>query len=126
MLDNDITLANATDGTSHAFKLVSQSGRSTVRQAADTASSTPFTLSIKFEESVKKGVAYRRGVVRFDRTCSKPTSEYSNEYANAAVYMVFEHPYIMAADSFMKALIEDLTDLLAVAGYQDKLLNGEP
>jgi hypothetical protein len=123
MIADDITVASAIDAGNHVFTLVSMQGRTSIRQAADTASSIDHTLTIKHEDIIKGGQKVRRSLVRIDRKFVTDVS--STPYSPSAAYLVLEQPQLVS-DTQMKANIEDLTDILATSGVIDKLLNGEP
>lgn len=123
MLNTDIVLAGDGGSTrTYAWKApISPGGLLRVNSSSPVG--LPETLSVNHTESKAGGLPLDRHLIRLD--LSKSTA--SGAVVKASFYVVMEvprDPVITAA--MLKDMKTQMVNLLAVSGYMDKLLAGEP
>jgi hypothetical protein len=123
MLNTDITLAgDSSSSRVYSWKSpISPGGILRVNSSAPVG--LPETLSVNHTEGKKGGLPLDRHLIRLDLAKANG----SGAVVTASFYVVMEvprDPIITAA--MLKDMRTQMVNLLATAGYMDKLLAGEP
>jgi hypothetical protein len=121
--NGDIAITSTIAGA-QTYSLMSINGSTSDRKRAGLAQDSPETMTMKHQSVTRKGVRADRRLARIDVRKNFTIGEVDvNRTSSIQLVIDAEDGFSVAQ---CKDLIERMVALLALSGFQDKFLNGEP